>query len=303
MTLAWNNSEKKNSDLLHKISIPDFLKDKLGQVWQKSYGEIYEIATEEASSLQDDLGDILELFNDDNRTLAHLRYVWMALILAMVVKPTIEYYQSDNSIPDETVEKIAVWLLRAIKVRISYKSSSVEILSSISIFPKKKPEGFQVLYEALDVYINAIKTLDQKQSLEALIDILDDCLEGYAIFPGSSGRRELLNWWLLDVVPATWYLLPPNFIYVVNSLPNTEKIIFSQMKKLEEISSAMWSVMIEAQRNMISLNSQNDMESDVRAYDNFNLDRALSNNHENNVNILQLRSDNNERTNYYSRIA
>jgi len=84
-----------------------------------------------------------------------------------------------------------------------------------------------------------MKTLDPDQSLAALIDILDDCLEGYAIFPGSYGRRDLLNWWLLDVVPATWHLLPPSSVYIVESLPDREKIGLEQMETLKKISSAM----------------------------------------------------------------
>jgi hypothetical protein len=107
----------------------------------------------------------------------------------------------------------------------------------------KKLEGFQALYEALDVYDNAIKTLDEDRSLEALIDILDDCLGGYAIFPSSYGRRDLFKWWLLDVVPASWCLLPPNSVYVVESLPNSAELRLHQIKTLEQISSKMQSML------------------------------------------------------------
>jgi hypothetical protein len=36
--------------------------------------------------------------------------------------------------------------------------------------------------------------------------MVDDCLQGYAIVPGSEGRRSVFNWWLHVVVPAAWAL-------------------------------------------------------------------------------------------------
>jgi hypothetical protein len=40
-------------------------------------------------------------------------------------------------------------------------------------------------------------------------------LEGYAIFPGSDGRRDLLNWWLTQVVPAAYERRLPDEIYTM----------------------------------------------------------------------------------------
>jgi hypothetical protein len=107
-----------------------------------------------------------------------------------------------------------------------------------------KVANFQIIFEALDVYMSAIKTLDYNQSLESLLDILENCLEGYAIFPGSHGRRELFDWWLLEVVPASWYLMPPSSIYSLEKLGTEKNKSFCQMNKLEEISSAMWKIIL-----------------------------------------------------------
>jgi hypothetical protein len=146
---------------------------------------------------------------------------------------------------------------------------------------------FQVLYEALDVYRNAIKALDPNQSLEALLDILDDCLEGYAIFPGSYGRRELFDWWLLDVVPASWYLLAPSSIYSINELAHEKYITSRQIEKLEKISFAMWAIILaasEGNKEMDRLafrntfdSSLNKIETDVKIGGNqFIIDRIES---------------------------
>lgn len=238
MTLAWSSSINKKSPPLHNV--PASVKVKLDEVWQKSYAELYEPTTNEATSLQDTVEEVLELFQDQDKTLVHLRHVWMALILAVVVEPTIKYYQPENTIPDQTIEKMSAWLLKTIKAEINSEipfdfDPPADVLNICSV-SAKQIEEFQTLHEVLNVYTNAIKTLNPKQSLEALIDILDDCLEGYAVFPGSYGRRELFNWWLLDVVPATWNLLPPSSMYAVESLPNRDNIRSHQMKILQAIS-------------------------------------------------------------------
>jgi hypothetical protein len=60
--------------------------------------------------------------------------------------------------------------------------------------------------------------MDYNLAQEAILESLDDCFDGYAIFPGSQHRRDLFNWWLLDVVPATWCLKFPKKIYTIRGL-------------------------------------------------------------------------------------
>jgi hypothetical protein len=65
---------------------------------------------------------------------------------------------------------------------------------------------------------NALRVLDYSQAKKSLIEILDNCLEGYAVFPGSYGKRDLFNWWLMEAVPATWCLQFPEFVYTIKGL-------------------------------------------------------------------------------------
>jgi hypothetical protein len=60
------------------------------------------------------------------------------------------------------------------------------------------------LHEALDVFANLARAFDPAAAPDALLEMLDDCLAGDAIFPGSDGRRDLFNWILIEVVPAAW---------------------------------------------------------------------------------------------------
>jgi hypothetical protein len=297
MTSTWSSSVDKKLSLLRNV--PNSLKGALSKVWQQHYEELYEPEAEGTTSLQAGLDDILSLFQSNNPTLNHLRYVWMALILASVVEPTVKYYQPDNSIPEEVINRLSLWLIENLaklklfdcKVQF-YKAAEEEqensIMDAFRLFTEtNKIPSFQVLYEALDVYINAIKALDPNQSLEALLDILDDCLEGYAIFPGSYGRRELFDWWLLDVVPASWYLVPPSSIYSINELAHEKYITSRQIEKLEKISSAMWAIILaasEGNKEMDRLafrntfdSSLNKIETDVKIGGNqFIIDRIES---------------------------
>lgn len=254
MTLEDSSVTEKRLSLLRQL--PESIQGTLSRVGQQHYEELYEPEAENAASLQDALDEILEVFQSNNQTLSHIRYVWMALILASVVEPTVQYYQPLNLIPQKTISKIELWLLETLEKMLDSKKKFSNALREEEFnalvdgikldYTNKKVANFQIIFEALDVYMSAIKTLDYNQSLESLLDILENCLEGYAIFPGSHGRRELFDWWLLEVVPASWYLMPPSSIYSLDKLGNEKNKGFCQMNKLEEISSAMWKIILTA---------------------------------------------------------
>ncbi|WP_236144596.1 hypothetical protein [Nostoc sp. CMAA1605] len=255
MTSRRSSSINRKSLLL--CNLPNSLQETLDRVLQEHYEKLYE--PEATASLEDALDDIFTSFQNYNPSLSHLRCVWMALILAVVVEPTVKYYQPDNCIPQVTIKQVAVWLITTITEMMNNKEQSVEAVRTIAenatvnhlqlLNTTKKMASFQILYEALDVYNNAIKALAPNQSLAAMIDILDDCLEGYAIFPGSDGRRELFEWWLLDVVPACWYLLPPSSIYSTGKSAYEKRIISRQIDKLNDISFALWTIISLAEKD------------------------------------------------------
>ena len=51
------------------------------------------------------------------------------------------------------------------------------------------------------------------EARQLLLDILDVTLDGYAVFPGMQGRRDLFNWWLSEAVPAAFMERVPDHIY------------------------------------------------------------------------------------------
>lgn len=228
--------------------IPDPLKVVIHKIRHEHYEELYEPEADGTVFLEDALNEVLEIFQDSGNTLSHLRYVWMTLILALVVEPTVKYYQPQADFTNEVITLMERWIFSKIEKRTLYQNSIVEfkalenleaLISKAINFPEKMA-SLQSVYEAIDVFQNAIRVLDYPQAKEALLEILDECLEGYAIFPGSYGRRDLFDWWLLEVVPASWYLLPPQSLYVVESMQNAEEIKLTQFQKIEQLSIELW---------------------------------------------------------------
>jgi hypothetical protein len=241
MVLVSGQSLNQKSSFLPKIS--DNFSVLLNKIRQQSYEELYEQNADGTVSLQDTLNEVLAEFEKLDPISCHRCYVWMTLILILLVEPTASYYQLIDFSPKNM---IILWLKnqKDNKSKNHYKLiiNRHQILSQIShLLTDKNLGSFQTINECLDVFYQAIRVLNYNQSKEALLEILENCLEGYAIFPGSSGRRELFDWWLLEVVPASWYLEPPQSFYVLGCSSNREEIKLHHLNTLNQISSAFWS--------------------------------------------------------------
>lgn len=245
------SSADKKLPLLNKI--PEPLKTLIDKIREEHYPELYEPQADGTASLDDALNDILDVFQNSGKTLCHLRYVWLTLILALVVEPTVESYQPQNNFTQSTLELLERWIFSQIDSDLSSKKSQLELQQEIAnleaivskqIDPVQNGDiaHLQIISESQDVFKNAIRVLDRDQAKDATLAILKDCLEGYAIFPGSAGRRDLFDWWLLEVVPASWYLLSPRSLYLGEGVENPEEFQLNRIKKLQEISSQVRSI-------------------------------------------------------------
>ena len=246
MEIKSNQGTTLNNDLFEML--PESLKVLLKKIKQQHYEELYEPEADGNSSLQDALQEVLEAFGESDNKLCHRRYVWMGLIWALVVEPTVEYYQPNSDLTRNIINLLVIDVSQEsiLLNRNKGETASIEIAKNNVVLTQQnlatqEVKNFQAVNEALDVFYNAIRLLESEQSVEALLEILDDCLEGYAIFPGFTGRREVFEWWIDEVVPASWFLLPPKSFYVVDGLPNREEIKIRQSKKLEKIS---WQVQL-----------------------------------------------------------
>jgi hypothetical protein len=216
MTILLKYSIKSDSCL---SNIPPTLRELLNFTCQEKYEELYEKNAGKIS-LDDMCLKILNNLKDKDELLTQKRYLYMALIMADAVEPTIKKkLHKDNR--SQKVFQLINYLLIQKKVNNNLLDQKKLIAKIEKALEKLFPEisfGLQEIDEAFDVFKNLVKTLVPSLSQNALLEILDDCFQGYAIFPGSENCRDLFNWWLLDVVPAVWNLVPPQQLYTIHGL-------------------------------------------------------------------------------------
>lgn len=203
--LIKNSLDKTDHDfqVLSSPVMPESLHELIDKAHRNRYEEFYEEEINQSASLEETLLEILDALEDQDDTLCHYRYIYMALILALAVEPTIKAYLPN----EQKIEKI--WKL----IINWFESRELPTDEAINQLFSQKSLGSQAIDEALDVFKNLLQVLNPANAKAALLEILDDCLEGYAICPGSQERRDLFNWWLSEVVTATWYLKFPENLY------------------------------------------------------------------------------------------
>jgi hypothetical protein len=182
----------------------DDLRALLQELWSYRYSELYEDADDgrPVGQLANAVDRLLSFLLEHDPALAHHRLLYLGWALALASVPTIEGWAPDDTRPQFVLEAIHAWLEEQRQMPLD-----VDTLFPLEI------TGSQALNEARDVFANLVRALVPEAVLPALHAILDDCLEGYAVFPGSEGRRDLFNWVLLEVIPAAWSLHLPEASY------------------------------------------------------------------------------------------
>jgi len=179
----------------------------LQELWDYRYDNLYEDADARrpVGNLATAIERLITFLVSHDPTLAHRRLLYLGWALALASAPTIAGWTPDDTRPQMVLDALRAWIEERQQMPLEVKT----------LFP---PEitGSQALNEARDVFANLARALDSEAAPHGLRAILDDCLEGYAVFPGSTGRRDLFNWVLVEVVPAAWCLRLPNAIYTLH---------------------------------------------------------------------------------------
>ena len=209
MTFILHEVEK--SPLILSAEIPDSLRLVIQRIQGYSYAELYEEKNIQGISLEDSLITVFDAIEKEKNSLdISYCYFFMAIVMGIAVQPTIKSY-----LPRETITgNIFQYLFQNwIYYQDNYQSNL-----NISFQNYQNTLGqYQALDEAVDVFDNIPQVLESVKR-EAILNILDDCFQGYAIFPGSQGRRELFDWWLLDVVPSVFCGRLPKNIHTLKGV-------------------------------------------------------------------------------------
>ncbi|WNZ48596.1 hypothetical protein Q2T42_12230 [Leptolyngbya boryana CZ1] len=253
MELGSVTSNPRNYQSSAARKLPTSLQRLLSQVNQQRYEELYEENTT-GTSLKDALQEILDGFRSLDQLRCHPRWIWMAVLLSLTAKPTVEAYLPNDNRPriaialmlmqledchDATLIPKAIQekIILPLREQIADSKISNDLTGSVHkhlcpsklvdvLFPRLS-EGCQALDESLDVLKNGLKALNQSDAQLALLSILEDCFEGYAIFPGTSERHKLLTWWLYEIVPAVWDFHLPQSFMTIRGVQTVETILES----------------------------------------------------------------------------
>jgi hypothetical protein len=198
--------------LILSAEIPDSLRLVIERIQSYSYAELYEEKNIQGISLEDSLITVFDAIEKEKNSLdISYCYFFMSIVMGIAVQPTIKSYLRRETITGNIFQYLfRDWI---------YSQHNNQPNLNVSFQNYQNTLGqYQALDEAVDVFENMLQVLESIKTREAILNILDDCFQGYAIFPGSQGRRELFDWWLLDVVPSVFCGRLPKNIHTLKGV-------------------------------------------------------------------------------------
>jgi len=185
---------------------PTRLVEALRAAWDKHYLDLYE---DERADVYEAFDDVLHAFGLPEDGVGHQRYVYMAWSIALAARPTLQYYFPDDPRPDFALDSVRAWIESGIAVPVSV----VETL-----FSDYQTGAHTDAHDAYSAFDDLLKSLDEAQAYDAVQDILDVAITADALSPHYQAKREIFNWWLVDVVPSAYDLRLASFLYTMQGV-------------------------------------------------------------------------------------
>ncbi|KYC43420.1 hypothetical protein WA1_11320 [Scytonema hofmannii PCC 7110] len=185
------------------FELPNNLLIIIREVWDRKYRDLYENGRK--CNVEEAFEEIMQTFGMPINTIEHQRYVYMAMGMALAAQATLKHYFPDDSRPDIVIAKVNNWIKNGVEVPDDFADT---------LFPNINEGGmYQAADEAYNIFYGLLKTLNKESAYEAIIDILYDAITGDAISPFAAAKRDLFNWWIIDVVPSAYCLKLPSNLY------------------------------------------------------------------------------------------
>lgn len=207
--------------------LPDGLQAVIERVSEGRYRELYENNPTSGFRLEEALAEVLKMLGECSQN-PRLSYFCLAMILGLAVRPTVRCYLPDERFTKLFFQELFHVFLGQKKVR-DFRDYYGSVLGQ-----------YQALDEAILVLEGLLLIGDEVQAPSQLLDMSEICLEGYAIFPGSAGRRDLFDWWLLEAIPAACLQVFPSHIYTFKGLSR-------RRESLKRLRSYFWAVVRQEQ--------------------------------------------------------
>lgn len=180
---------------------PTVLQTTLRDVWETPYYDLYEDDTTHRTF--EAFERVLSAFGLPQESIAHRRYVYMGLAMALATRPTLTYRYPEDKRADIALQAAWAWLLMGQQPDPDWTQE---------LFADYWTGAYTEANEAYDVFRNLLKALDRQQAYDAIFNMLDAVINDEAISPHHWAKRSIFNWWLTEVVPAAYYLRLPDTI-------------------------------------------------------------------------------------------
>jgi hypothetical protein len=185
------------------LDIPTQLKETLQAVWDRKYRDLYE--KDGNCDVEAAFVEVMTALGMPNDAISHQRYVYMSYAMALAAQPTIKHYFPQESKVEIIQAIVSCWLKDGCEIPETWADT---------LFANSKEIGrYQAADEAYSIFYGLVKTLNQKTAYNAILHILYDAITGDAISGFAAARRDMFNWWLIEVIPAAYCLKLPSTLY------------------------------------------------------------------------------------------
>lgn len=187
---------------------PDWV-ELLRERWNLRYPDLYDAPRpgERTARLEETLQVIVGKLQGEGGTEGHRRVVWLAFIMAKAVLPMLAATLRTQEPMRGMLVLLQSWLEGG-----AVSPAALQALAAVV----PRATGSLAGNEGSDFFRQLPAVLALDAALDVVTSLSEDCLEGYAIFPGASDeRRDLFNWWLLHAVPAAFSGRVPALLYTM----------------------------------------------------------------------------------------
>ena len=173
----------------------DRIKSEIEFAMRQKYSDFYlDNGTEDAEVT---IERILTLFGNPEEQRNHKRYVYMGYAIALASFPTAQTYMKNDDRFELILTDVQKWL----------QDKKTQLIVAENWFDlSREVRGNDSITDTIYLFYYLIKSLSWENAYDSLVEILYVSLLGDAINPLPQKRRDVFNWWLTSVVPASYSL-------------------------------------------------------------------------------------------------